>query len=63
MINDLVSDPLDAAQARAKCEEAAATILAKHAPGGRWQWVDERSLRVFHANGSAFLTLHIETLQ
>lgn len=61
--DDLVSAPLDAAQARAKCEEAAAMIILKHEPGGLWQWLDDKRLRVYKANGDALLTLQIEALQ
>lgn len=61
--NDLVSEPLSAEAARGKCEEAAAMIISKHAPGGHWQWLDAYQLRVYTAKGDAFLTLHIETLQ
>lgn len=63
LTDDLVSEPLNAEQARAKCEEAAATILSKHAIGGHWQWLDEKRLRVYKANGDAFMTLVIEALQ
>lgn len=63
MTDDLVSEPLDESQARTKCEEAADMIVAKHAPGGHWRWLDHRHLRVYTVRGDAFLTLKIEALQ
>lgn len=63
MADDLVSAPLSADAARGKCEEAAAMLIGKHAVGGHWQWLDDKRLRVYHANGDAFLTLSIEALQ
>lgn len=61
MSDDLVSQPMDVAEARAKCEEAAATILKRH--GGWMTWLDDKRLRVYKPNGDAFATLHIEALQ
>lgn len=61
--DDLVSEPLDAAQARQKCEAAATMMVERHVFGGRWAWIDDRRLRVYRANGDAFLTLYIESLQ
>lgn len=49
--------------ARAKCEEAAAMAISKHVPGGHWQWLDDTHLRVYKADGDAFITLTIEGLQ
>lgn len=60
---DLVSEPLDAEKARAKCVEAAEMIIDKHAPGGFYHWIDGDRLRVYRRDGAAFLTLKIEALQ
>jgi hypothetical protein len=60
----LVSGPLDTVeQARLKCEEAANMLVAKHSPGGFWNWIGPERLRVFHADCTPFLTLEIESLQ
>ena len=63
MTDDLVSSPLDAEQARDKCQEAADMIVEKHVVGGFWHWIDSTRLRVYKADGQPFLTLHIEALQ
>jgi hypothetical protein len=57
----LVSKPLSAEAARAKCEEAADVIVARK--GGHWDWLDDRRLRVYEPNGDPFATLHLESLQ
>jgi hypothetical protein len=63
MTDELVSTPLNAATAREKCIEAAEMIVAKHAPGGFWRWIDNKRLRVYKSGGGPFLTLYIEELQ
>lgn len=59
----VVSKPLAEAEARVKCEEAAAMLIEKHVPGGLWQWIDKYRLRVYMPNGDAFMTLSLESLQ
>lgn len=61
LTDDLVSAPLSARDARAKCEEAANIIIARY--GGSWEWLNGTHLRVWTVDGAPFMTLKIEAIQ
>lgn len=48
-------------------EEAAQSLVHKHyartGTWATWQWLDDKSLRIWNADGSPMMTLHVESVQ
>lgn len=47
--------------ARSGCERAAEHVVSRC--GGYWQWIDDRTLRVFTAQGVPAMTFRVERTQ